>query len=279
MNPQRPRTAPPSPLRIVLCTSGGLPGALVMRCLARDPRVRITGLVVSSRVFGKSDSWLQSVWKLYRRSGLRYLLYLWSSTGLAALLGRLGNLPPVQVQAAFLGCPVLTTRDVNDDRGCTFVDACAPDLLVSAFFNQRITSHVFNRPAAGAVNIHPSLLPDLKGVDPMFYAKLRGVKKVGVTLHRLADELDAGALLGQQEVEAGSRESVMRITSRLYQLGAAMLLENLERIGGGDPGSPQQGQGSYDSWPTQGQVSSLRREGNALVTATDLATIVTGRFD
>jgi len=113
----------------------------------------------------------------------------------------------------------------------------------------------------------------------MFYAKLRGVKKVGVTLHRLADELDAGALLGQQEVEAGSRESVMRITSRLYQLGAAMLLENLERIGGGDPGSPQQGQGSYDSWPTQGQVSSLRREGNALVTATDLATIVTGRFD
>ena len=263
---------------MVLCTSGGLPGALVMRRLAQDPRVQITGLVVSSRIFGKSDSRLQSVWKLYRKSGLRYLLYLWSSTSLATLLGRFGNLPPVQVQAASLGCPVLTTRDVNDDRGCAFLDACAPDLLVSAFFNQRISSDVFDRPAAGAVNIHPSLLPELKGVDPVFYAKLRGVKKVGVSVHRLADELDAGALLGQQEIEVGSRESVLLITSRLYQQGATMLLADLERIGDGDPGRPQQGRGGYDSWPTQDQVSALRREGNALVIAADLATMVTGRF-
>jgi len=271
--------ATPSPLRLVLCTSGALPGSLVMRCLAQDPRVRITGLVVSGRVLGKSDSWLRSVWKLYRRSGVRYLAYLWSSTSLAALLGRAGNLPPVHVQAAALGCPALTTRDVYDDRGRTFIDACAPDLLVSAFFNQRIGSDLCHRPTAGAVNIHPSLLPDLKGVDPVFHARLRGVSKLGVTLHRLADELDAGALLGQQEVEAGSRESVLRITGRLYQLGAAMLLENLDRIAGGDPGSPQQGQGSYDSWPTRRQVSSLRREGTALVSAADLATMATGRFD
>lgn len=273
------RRATPSPLKLVLCTSGGLPGALVMRCLAQDPRVRITGLVVSGRILGKCDSWLQSVWKLYRKSGVRYLLYLWSSTSLAALLGRVGHLPPVHVQAATLGCPVLTTRDVNDQQGRTFIDACAADLLVSAFFNQRIGSDLRDRPAAGSVNIHPSLLPDLKGVDPVFHARLRGVSTVGVTLHRLADELDAGALLRQQQVEAGSRESVLRVTSRLYQQGAAMLLENLDCIAGGDPGSPQQGQGSYDSWPTRRQVSSLRREGTALVSAADLATMVTGRFD
>ena len=68
-----------TPARVVLCTSGGLYGALMMRRLMADPRVTLAGVVLSSRVLGKDDSWLRGVWGLFRRSGLRYLAYLWAA--------------------------------------------------------------------------------------------------------------------------------------------------------------------------------------------------------
>jgi len=265
-----------TPVRIVLCTSGGLYGALVMRRLAADPRVQMVGVVLSSRVLRKDYGWLRGAWAQYRLSGLRYLLYLWAATGLAELLGRGSTLPSVPAQAAVLGCPLHVTRDLNDAAGSAFIDGCAPDLLVSAFFNQRIAPHIFTRPAAGAVNIHPSLLPALKGVDPVFFARLRGIRPLGVTLHRVAAELDAGAVLAQAEVPVTSDDSVLASTARLFERGAGLLLEHLEQVLVGDPGSPQVGAGSYDSWPTPEQVQALVKDGGRLVRAADLRAMRAG---
>jgi len=127
------------------------------------------------------------------------------------------------------------------------------------------------------VNIHPSLRPDLKGVDPLFFARLRGVAPVGVTLHRVVQELDAGPVLAQAEVDVAARDSVLAATTRLYEHGAEMLLDKLGAILAGDPGMAQQGVGSYDSWPSSEQVGSLRHAGGALVRAMDLRRVFSGR--
>lgn len=237
-----------------------------MQRLGADPRVRIAGVVLSSRVFGRHDGWLRGVWRLYRTCGLSYLIYLWAGTGLADLLGR----RTVRAQAAALGCPVHVTRDVNDAAGQAFVAACAPDLLVSAFFNQRIAPAVFERPAAGAVNIHPSLLPALRGVDPVFYARLRRIAPLGVSLHRLAEELDTGDVLARAEVAVPADASVLAATATLFEHGAGLLLNDLARVLGGAAGEPQPGEGSYDSWPTPDQVAALEQAGASLWRPGDL---------
>ncbi len=259
-----------TPIRVLLCTSGGLYGAQVMRRLAADPRVQLTGVVLSSRVLCKDYGVLHGAWAQYRLSGLRYLLYLWATTGLYGLLARGAVLPPVQQQARAMDCPLHVTRDINDRAGSAFIDHCTPALLVSAFFNQRIAPHIFTRPAAGAVNIHPSLLPELRGVDPVFYARLRGIRPLGVTLHRLTAELDTGAVLAQSEVPESPHDSVLASTARLFERGAELLLENLEQVLAGAPGVPQSGAGSYDTWPASGQVQALVRGGVSLVSAADL---------
>jgi hypothetical protein len=259
-----------APARVMLCTSGGLYGALVMRRLLADSRVRLVGVVLSSRVLGKQHGWLRGAWHLYRRSGLRYLLYLWAVTGLAELLGALGRLPPVAGLARGMGCPLLVTRDLNDAAGMAFIDRCKPDLLVSGFFNQRIAPHVLLRPPAGAVNVHPSLLPALKGVDPVFYAQLRGISPVGVTLHRMVADLDAGPVLAQSQLVPAVDESVVSVTARLFEQGAGLLLRDLESILGGAPGDSQPDGGSYDSWPTRADVKSFCHSGGVLVSASDL---------
>jgi folate-dependent phosphoribosylglycinamide formyltransferase PurN len=258
---------PQDPVRIVLCTSGGLHGAQVLARLAADPRVQVVGVVFSSRVLGKRDGWLRGVWALYRRSGLRYLLYLWTATALAE---RLAPLDSVEGRAKAASIPLHVSRDINDPGGVAFVERCKPQLLVSAFFNQRIAPGLLQLPSAGSVNIHPSLLPDLKGVDPVFFARLRGVAPLGVTLHRVVQDLDAGPVLAQARVDIAASDSVLAITARLFERGADLLLDKLDAILAGDPGVAQQGVGSYDSWPSSGQVGRLHHSGGALVRAADL---------
>jgi folate-dependent phosphoribosylglycinamide formyltransferase PurN len=238
-----------------------------MARLTADPRVQVAGVVLSSRVFGKRNGWLSGVWALYRRSGLRYLLYLWTATGLAE---RLAPLESVQARAKTDGIPLHVSRDINDSPSLAFVERCGSQLLVSAFFNQRIAPEVLRLPSAGSVNIHPALLPELKGVDPVFFARLRGVAPLGVTLHRMVHELDAGPVLAQAKVDVGANDSVLAITARLFERGADLLLDRLDTILAGDPGVVQQGVGSYDAWPSPAQVARFHRAGGTLVRVADL---------
>ena len=101
-----------------------------------------------------------------RRSGIAYSLYLWCATTLADWLCALGGaeLSPFRRP----GLSVLTTRNLNDAEGLRFLAECAPDILVSAFFNQRLNAAALALPTRGCLNIHPSLLPEAKGVDPVF---------------------------------------------------------------------------------------------------------------
>ena len=159
------------PLRIVLCTRGGLHGALVLDHLLASPRAKVVGIVLSSRVLKPGDGFLRGAVDFARRCGLAYTLYLWCATSLADRLLCHAPIAPVARQAKRQGIRMLVTRRVNDAAGTRFVAEAVPDLLVSAFFNQRIDEVVTELPRYGAVNIHPSPLPDFRGVDPEIWQR------------------------------------------------------------------------------------------------------------
>ena len=254
----------PPAVRVLLCTSGGLHGASVLRRLAASPRVRLAGIVRSTRVLRVRYGLAQGAWTQCRLSGVRYAAYL----GLA-------------VGARFAPCtddvPRLATRDLNARDGERFVERVGPDLLVSAFFNQRIGKAIAELPRLGAVNIHPSLLPAFRGADPVFHAMLRGVSRSGVTIHRLAPEFDAGTVIAQRAMAFTPGDSVLRATARLFAGGTELLLESLDGIAAGAAGAAQRGHANYDSWPNPAQVNALRRKGVPLVAARDLLDLALGR--
>jgi len=204
----------------------------VLAALRVSPGIEVIGVVRSARV---------EAWRRYRASGLAYTLYL------GCLMAR---------RLRTDGIPVLSTSDVNGAHARAFVERLAPDLLVSAFFNQKIDT------ALPALNIHPSLLPAFKGVDPVFHARLAGAATLGVTVHRLSARFDSGDVISQESVSFAPEESVLRLTERLYARGAHLLLESLSKIG---EARPQPGPGNYDSWPSRAQVAALRAKGVRLV--------------
>jgi folate-dependent phosphoribosylglycinamide formyltransferase PurN len=235
-------------VRVVLCTSGGAHGAAVLARLRAAPGIELAGLVRSTRILGLRDGLLRGAYRHWRRSGAAYTLYLARSA-----LGR------VRLQ------PAHRTRDINDAESLAFLRGLAPELLVSAWFNQRIGEAAIAAATLGAVNIHPSLLPAYRGVDPIFHARLRGEARIGVTLHRVSPELDRGNILAQAEVAAPPDESVLRTTTRLFVRGAELLAESLGRIAARDPGTPQPEVGGYDSWPNRVQVTCALEGGIRLI--------------
>jgi methionyl-tRNA formyltransferase len=264
-------------LRTVFCTCGGLYGALVLRRLRACAQLEICGIVRSSRVLDPRFGFLKGAVEQIRRSGLAYALYLWCTTtladGLCALNGlRMSSLP---------GDPPprrLTTRDLNDPEGRAFLAACAPQLLVSSFFNQRLRAETLAVPTVASLNIHPSLLPDAKGVDPVFQSLLHGGPALGVTVHFMNPEFDAGQILAQQPVEARPGASVFELTALLYRVGAELLASAVIRVAAGDKGLAQPGAGTYQSWPTAAETAALRRRGGALLRFMDLIRLARARL-
>ena len=261
-------------LRTVFCTSGGLYGALVLRRLRACHRLELCAVIRSSRVLDPKFGFFRGAVAQIRRSGIVYALYLWCATTLADWLCAIAGIGAVPTRGAKPGLPVLTTRDINDAEGLRFLTACAPDLLVSAFFNQRVHAPALALPKRGCLNIHPSLLPDAKGVDPVFQSLLHGVPPLGVTVHFMTPELDAGRIVAQRPIEGRAGSSVFAITALLFREGAELLVQALEPIATGATGSPQSGAGSYQSWPTRRELRSLRTRGGALLRLGDLVRLV-----
>jgi methionyl-tRNA formyltransferase len=266
----------PARLRTVFCTCGGLYGALVLRRLRASDRLEICAVIRSSRVFDSRFGFVRGAAAQIRRSGLIYALYLWCATTLADWLCAVAGIGAVPmrgaapIDGAAPGLPVLTTRNLNDAEGLKFLAACAPDLLVSAFFNQRLHEPALALPKHGCLNIHPALLPEAKGVDPVFQSLLHGVPPLGVTVHFMTPEFDAGRIVAQRSIEGPEGASVFATTARLYAQGAELLASAIESVAGGATGSPQSGIGSYQSWPTRREVGLLRARGGALLRFADL---------
>jgi methionyl-tRNA formyltransferase len=259
-------------LRTVFCTRGGLFGALVLRRLQACEHIEVVGIVRSSRVIDPKYGLFRGALALMRRSGITYALYMFCATtlsdGLCALLG--AGVVPLHTRTASGGVPVRTTRDIHDARGLAFLRSLAPELVISAFFDQKLREPVLSLPAYGCLNIHPSLLPHFGGVDPVLQARLQKTPVLGVTVHYMTAVLDGGGILAQAAADVPAEVSVFEATARLFDAGALLLLAQIAQLRPGGEGAPQAPGGTYQSWPTRAETRALRAAGTALMHLSDL---------
>jgi methionyl-tRNA formyltransferase len=122
-----------------------------------------------------------------------------------------------------------------------------PDLLVCAGFPWKIPADALAVPRLGAINGHPSPLPDYRGPNPVAWAIRNLETDVGYTFHRMDEDLDTGAILAQGRVPLGDEHSWDELTPKLVGLVSELLPVALRRIESGDPGDAQ-GEGRYFSF-------------------------------
>ena len=262
--------------RVVFCTSGGYYGALMLDRLLRCKGVAVVGVVLSMRLLRKRYGWLRGALEQVRLTGLSYGLYLWAATGLADAITFFSRTPCVSQQARRHGLPVCATRDINAAAELALVRAHAPDVLLSGFFNQRLGDAVCAAARLGAFNIHPGALPAFRGVDPVFHALRCDKEELGVSLHRVTPEFDAGPVMASASLPRRPAQSLLAQTATLFDRGMELFEAELPAIMAGTSGVAQRSAGRYDSWPSAAQVHALRRRGTPLVKLVDLLGMARG---
>jgi methionyl-tRNA formyltransferase len=100
---------------------------------------------------------------------------------------------------------------------------CAADLLLVAGCPRILGPELCAAPRLGALNLHPSRLPDYRGREPLFWALLHGEPRVGVTVHHMTEEVDAGPILFQREVAVPPRATSASLAVLVDRAGAELV--------------------------------------------------------
>jgi methionyl-tRNA formyltransferase len=114
-----------------------------------------------------------------------------------------------------------------------------PDVAVSGGFPLRIPPEALRVPRHGVVNGHPSLLPRLRGPNPIGWALRNGDDRIGFTFHWMDEDFDTGALLAQGSAPLADADSPGDVVDRMIGLAGSLLSTALERVEAGDPGDVQ----------------------------------------
>jgi len=123
--------------------------------------------------------------------------------------------------------PLLRTERINEEK------LEAADAMVVIAFGQKISREQADRPRLGSVNLHGSLLPLCRGAAPIPWTILSGRTFTGNSVIRLAERMDAGAILGQSRIEIGPVETAGELHDRLAEDGAALVARVLSDLAAG----------------------------------------------
>jgi methionyl-tRNA formyltransferase len=147
--------------------------------------------------------------------------------------GRQVHIAAVKQAALDAGIPVMQPLRIAAHDVVARIAELAPDVFLVIAYGQKIPEEICRLPPYGAINLHGSLLPELRGAAPCNWAIIRGLKRTGVSVMYLAPRMDAGDVLGQRETAIGPRETAGQLHDRLASLGAGVVLDVLAQLEAG----------------------------------------------
>jgi methionyl-tRNA formyltransferase len=129
--------------------------------------------------------------------------------------------------------PVFEMRNLSSPAVVEHLAPFEADAAVVACFPWRVPSPLLSLPHHGFFNLHPSLLPQLRGPFPLFWAFRLGKQQTGVTIHKMDTDLDTGAIALQQEIILPEGISGPDADRLLAEKGADLIVDALRRLASG----------------------------------------------
>lgn len=155
--------------------------------------------------------------------------------------------PVGQAARELLGpdCPILAPRALGAEARVE-VAALKPDILVAFAYGRIFGPKFLALFPRGGINVHPSLLPKYRGSSPIQQAIVDMVPETGVSIQRLALEMDSGELLCTERIPLSGRETTSSLSALAAKIGANLAATALAAIEkGNEIAVPQQGEPSW----------------------------------
>lgn len=142
-----------------------------------------------------------------------------------------GNVPsPVHALALQRGLKIYTPEKARDAEFLREIRDLAPDVCVTAAYGNVLPDEFLQIPAFGTLNIHPSSLPRWRGAAPVQRSLEAGEIETGVSVLFTVKAMDAGPIAVQKKVCVGADELAPELLSRLFLLGASLLIDILPDV-------------------------------------------------
>ena len=257
--------------KVIFCTYSSIYSSIFLKNLLESNKVEVVAIINSTRILRADNGFIKGSIKQILMTGWRYSTYLFLITDFFSWLQIIfglnkNSLKTVHGMAHFYQIPILDTRDINQEESVDFICQSQANYLVAAHFNQLVKANILDLPHLKCLNVHPSLLPHFKGVDPVFYALLKNERRVGVSLHRMSESFDTGEVLLQEKQLVPVSACVFSINIQLFSAGAKLVCQWLDsdhrkKVLKLDESNSNQ----YDSWPTASVVRQYNNAGKCLI--------------
>ena len=127
-------------------------------------------------------------------------------------------------RAQSAGIPAITldhtqfaSREAFDQQLILEIEQYQPELIILAGFMRILTDEFVNHFKGRMLNIHPSLLPEFRGLNTHQRALEAGVKQHGVSVHYVSNELDGGPLVLQAVIDVNALDTAESLQQRIHQ--------------------------------------------------------------
>jgi methionyl-tRNA formyltransferase len=144
--------------------------------------------------------------------------------------GKADRPSPVQARAQALGLPTRHPVSLRSDEAQAEFSALGADIAVVVAYGLILPQAVLDAPRLGCLNIHASLLPRWRGAAPIHRAIMAGDTETGICIMQMEAGLDTGPVLLRQSTPIGDEETTADLHDRLSSMGAALILQALDKL-------------------------------------------------
>ena len=124
---------------------------------------------------------------------------------------------------------ILQPKNLKDSSFINEIKNLNPDIFIVVAFRM-LPKILWEIPAKGTINLHASILPNLRGAAPIHWAIINGLKETGVSTFYINEKIDCGEIIEQKRVPISKNENTGQLYIKLKKTGAITMLSTLEKI-------------------------------------------------
>jgi methionyl-tRNA formyltransferase len=209
------------------------------------------------------------------RLALRVLRF-YGAVGFARLLGRyararlaqsFGFPQSVDAVARQRGVPVLRLETINDKAYLQTLGQRDVDVLLSVAAPEIFAEAALSS-AAYVLNVHNGKLPTYRGMMPTFWALANGDPEITITVHEMAQKIDAGRVVAEIPVSVEPNESAFELARRTKIIAGREVARLLSAVGTEawpEPRGFETAGGGYYTFPTRRDARRLHARGRRML--------------
>lgn len=124
----------------------------------------------------------------------------------------------------------ITPKNINSEDDLNIIKNMSPNLMIMVDYGIKLEEKIINIPKYGILNIHPSILPKMKGPTPIQNAIYNMEQETGVSIININNEIDSGPILNIMKYKIKKNDTYKKLSKRLSILSIKCIIKTLKDI-------------------------------------------------